>query len=114
MKLPNPERAVVELTKVRDYCLNPNHDDGKHKARVFASALGIRRSDAGWLRDCLLEAASGDAELVAVTTFGSLHVIDFRLRSSHGEAMVRSGWIVCAGENFPRLTTCFVKKEKPG
>ncbi len=60
--LPNPERAVVELVKLRDYCLDPDHEDGKHKARVFASALGIRQRDAEWLRDRLLEAAYGRAE----------------------------------------------------
>ena len=39
--LPNPDRAVVDLAKLRDYCLNPQHEEGKHKARVFASALGL-------------------------------------------------------------------------
>jgi len=112
MKLPNPDRAVVDLSKLRDYCLNPTHEDGKHKARVFASALGLRQADAWWLRERLLEAARGDAELTLETRFGTLYVVDFRLRTAHGEATVRSGWIVRAGEDFPRLTTCFVKKEQ--
>jgi hypothetical protein len=48
---------MVDIAKLRDYCLNLNHEDGKHKARVFASALGLRQGDADWLRDRLLEAA---------------------------------------------------------
>ena len=59
MKLPNAHRAVVDVMKLRDYCLNPRHEDGKHKARVFASALGLNETDAEWLRDRLLEAARG-------------------------------------------------------
>jgi hypothetical protein len=39
MKLPNPERAVVSEQKLAGYCLNFNHFDGQHKARVFKSAL---------------------------------------------------------------------------
>ncbi len=39
MRLPNGNRAVVDLSKLSDYCLSPRHEDVKHKARVFASAL---------------------------------------------------------------------------
>ncbi len=38
-------------------------------------------------------------------------MIDFQLETMHGAAVVRSGWIVRTGEDFPRLTTCFVLKE---
>jgi hypothetical protein len=110
MKLPHPDRAVVDVAKLADYCLDPRHEYGKHKARVFASALGLSRTDAGFLRERLLAAASGDAELVSNTKYGVLYVIDFELRTSQGEATLRSGWIVRITEDFPRLTTCFVKR----
>lgn len=35
MLVPNAERAVVDIRKLRDYCLDPTHDDGKHKARLI-------------------------------------------------------------------------------
>ena len=54
MKLPNSDRAVVEIAKLRDYCLNPEHPHGKHKARVFAAALGLTADQAETLRDELL------------------------------------------------------------
>jgi len=57
-ELPNRDRAVVDLAKLRDYCLNPHHEDGKHKARVFQSALAVGRADAEWLRERILEAAA--------------------------------------------------------
>lgn len=41
MKLPNGAKAVIPEGKLEDYCLNPFHPDGKHKAKVFGKALGI-------------------------------------------------------------------------
>ena len=42
MNLPKPELAVVEIAKLRDYCLNPDHLRGRHKARASGD-----RNDAG-------------------------------------------------------------------
>src|SRR5579859_7559296 len=65
-KLPNGDRAVVDIEKLIGYCQNPNHEDGKHKARVFASALGLRSGNAEWLRERLLLAAGSEpAEMIA-------------------------------------------------
>src|SRR5262245_3983799 len=112
MKLPNGGQAVVDVSKLRDYCLNPAHEDGKHKARVFAAALGVRRSDAQWLGERLLDAAAKEqAVLVSESRFGRLYMLDFTLRAVGGTAVVRSGWIIRYGENFPRLTTCYVKRD---
>jgi len=55
MKLPNGDRAVVDIEKLRGYCLNPRHPRGRNKARVFASA-GIAEADAEELRMALLRA----------------------------------------------------------
>jgi hypothetical protein len=108
--LPNGDRAVVDLAKLHDYCLNPYHQDGKHKARVFKSALGVGRADAEWLRERIPEAAATrPAVLTAVTPFGILYVLDFVLTTTSGSAVVRSGWIVRRGEDYARLTTCYVK-----
>ena len=57
MLLPNREQAVVDLAKLSDYCLNPDHPRGRHKARVFASALGLTLADAESLRATLLSVA---------------------------------------------------------
>jgi hypothetical protein len=57
VKLPNAEHAVVDMRKLRDDALNPNHSRGRHKARLFSSALGLSQYDAEQLRDELLKAA---------------------------------------------------------
>jgi len=34
MKLPNADRAIVDLAKRRDYCLNLRHAPGPHNASI--------------------------------------------------------------------------------
>ncbi len=109
MKLPNAGRAIVDIAKLRDYCLNPQHPRGRHKARVFASALGITAKHAEILRDALLDAAfSEDAVPGEHDAFGARYVLDFEMHGPSGRASIRSSWIVRLGETFPRLTSCYV------
>ena len=112
MKLPAPDQAFVDIRKLREYCLNPTHARGKHKARVFTSALGLTAKDAEWLRDELIhQAHSGDAILVQKDEFGQRYVLDFHCRRAGRSAWIRTRWIVRDEESFPRLTTCFVRGE---
>ena len=63
----------MDIAKLWDYCLNTNQEEGNHKARVFASALGLRAADAEWLREKLLNAAAlADASPTYSTRFGTL------------------------------------------
>jgi hypothetical protein len=108
-KLPNPENAIVEVRKLRDYCLSPDHPRGRHKARVFASALGLTADDAEELREALLFAAlSLEAEAAEDDEYGKRYVLDFEMKTDAGTATVRSGWIVRRDEGFPRFTSCWV------
>lgn len=108
-KLPNSEDAVVEVRKLRDYCLSPEHPRGRHKARVFASALGLTVEDSEELRRALLSAAvSGEAVPAEEDEYGQRYMLDFRMSTGIGSATVRSGWIVRSGEGFPRFTGCWV------
>ncbi|WP_254174154.1 DUF6883 domain-containing protein [Planktothrix pseudagardhii] len=57
MKLPNGNQAEISLQKLVGYCLNQEHSSGKHKARVFASVLGITTNNAEVLRELIQKAA---------------------------------------------------------
>ena len=35
MLIPKAETAVVDIRKLRDYCLNPGHAEGKQSATIF-------------------------------------------------------------------------------
>jgi hypothetical protein len=109
VKLPNAERAVVDIEKLHDYCLNPDHPRGQHKARVFASALGLTASHADLLRESLLAAAQEqEASPGQHDQYGQRYVIDFIMEGPAGQGRVRSTWIIRDGEDFPRLTSCYV------
>jgi hypothetical protein len=109
LKLPNPENAVVETRKLRDYCLSPEHPRGRHKARVFASALGLTVDDSQELRRALLAAALSEEALVAEEDqYGQRYMLDFEMSTEMGSAVVRSVWMVRSGEDFPRFTSCWV------
>jgi len=109
MGLPNAERAEVDPRKLTEYCLSPTHPVGKHKAAVFRAALGLTVADADVLRELLLRAAvSGEAVAERVDEFGERFRIDFEASTATSQATVRSAWIVRSGEDFPRLTTCYV------
>jgi Domain of unknown function (DUF6883) len=109
MKLPGGKRATVDITKLRDYCLNEHHSRGRHKARVFGSRLGLTAADADVLRQALLKAAI-ESEVTAGERddFGQRYVLDFELTGPKGKATVRSSWIILSGQAFPRLISCYI------
>lgn len=108
MKVPNADRAFVELSKLRDYALNPTHRVGGHKARLFAILLGITINDAEAVQEILLKAIqTKDATLGELDEYGQRYVIDFLLTWQDKQATVRSAWIIRQTEDFPRLVTCY-------
>lgn len=109
MRLPNGDRAELG-TKVEDYMLNSLHRQGRHKARVFESVLGITAANADLLRRALRDAAatSDQAEARGESGFGEVYTVRFPLRTAKGSATVLSVWIVRHGEDFPRLATCYI------
>jgi hypothetical protein len=108
MLVPNAENAVVDIRKLRDYCLNLNHDKGKHKAQLFLSMLGMTSADAKDLRQILLAVVkTQEATLGRTDEFGQRYTVDFTLRWQERSAIVRSGWIIEHNSDIPRLTTCY-------
>ena len=109
MKLPNGERADLGV-KLEYYVLNPLHREGRHKAYVFASVLGITSANAQVLRNALLDAVASfdNVEPRGDNGFGVVYVLRFPLATTKGAATVLSAWIIRQGEDFPRLTTCYI------
>jgi len=90
MKLPGGDNAIVDIAKLRDYCLDPQHPRGRHKARVFAATLGLAQTDAEFLRETLPRAAREvDALEGESDEYGDRFTVDFELN----RAVVRSAWI---------------------
>ena len=109
MKLPNGDLAVVDPRKIVEYCLSPDHEDGQHKSRLFASILGLNIDNADQLIEVLRNTATaGNATLGEHDQYGQRYVIDFEFAGRSGSAKVRSAWIIRQGETVPRLVTCYI------
>lgn len=112
MKIQNSENAFIDIHKLRDYALDPEHRVGKHKARLFAALLGMTVVDAEALRDILYDVVTKQGAVAGEKDeFGQRYQIDFKLEWQGNEAMVRSAWIVRPDEDFPRLVTCYPLEE---
>jgi nitrogen fixation/metabolism regulation signal transduction histidine kinase len=109
MILPSPELAIIGEDKLAGYSLNLEHSEGKHKARVFKSALNMDASDAEELRQALLEVLKNyDAIPSKSNAYGQKYIIDFPLSREGKSATICSVWIIRNGEDFARLITCYV------
>jgi uncharacterized protein len=108
--IPDADQALIPKEKLYDYALSPAHPTGRHKARVFQSALGIDRSDWEYLRDQIL-ARIQEAEVREVKTasFGFLYGVPMLIEGLNGETHeVFTAWIRDSDTDPPRLTTLYV------
>ena len=109
MKLPTGDVAIIEIAKIRDYCLSVTHPIGKHKARVFSSVLGMTAAHVEELLAALATAARDEnADTGVADEYGTRYIIDFELKYGERSADIRSCWIIRTGESVPRFVTCFI------
>ena len=107
MKLPNGHQADLG-NKIEDYCLNPNHKEGKHKAILFQSKLGITLENADILKKAIKQAAINETVIIRKTNeYGRHYNMKFPLKTDVGESLILVAWIVRKNEYFPRLTNCY-------
>src|SRR2546427_5168321 len=89
MKLPNGQHCDLG-TKLEEYSLNPLHREGRHKARVFESVLGITQANPEALRAaiCLAAASSDKTEARGDNGHGEVFNLRFAMTTSRGTATV--------------------------
>ncbi|NJK36224.1 MAG: hypothetical protein HC919_15525 [Oscillatoriales cyanobacterium SM2_2_1] len=110
MKLPNGEFAIIPTEKLTDYCLNSNHSSGKHKAKVFASALGITVENADDLRELIIQAAiEGEVIQQDSTEFGQLYKVDWEIPDRQDAIILRTLWEIKTTQPNPRLVSAFIR-----
>jgi hypothetical protein len=113
MKLPNGINAVDNIVKLRDYCLSPQHPEGRRKVRGFLSALGMSSAEAESMREILISAAlvNNGVSMNGVDQYGNRYSFDLAVQWGSREALLRSAWIIKTGANFPRLVRCYVLRD---
>lgn len=109
---PRFRQIIVDLTKLRDYCLSASHPRGRHKARVFRGRLGLQPTDAELLREALLSAVRNHPEKLVHTKtdhHGKHYALEFEMSTTAGTGVIRSIWIEpTAGEDVLRFITCYL------
>jgi hypothetical protein len=109
VRLPNAERAAVDIGKLRGYSLNSSHPEGKHKARVFAALLGFTAADAEKLREMILDAVlTCEATRGVTDTHGTRYKVDLETQGLRGPLTIRTAWHIDADGTVPRLVSCYV------
>src|SRR5439155_19354775 len=108
MKLPNPEKAIVERQKITDYLLNPAHRFGASKARFFA-AFGFRLTEWETLAAAFKEhGKQHEITRTKQTAFGPRYEVEGDLVSPDGRCpRVRTVWQMDEGQIAPRLITAY-------
>jgi hypothetical protein len=109
-RLPEAHRAVVDPDKLRDYVLSPHHEHGRHKARVFLSALGIGQDNWEYLREQIVTGVvDADVSEVRAGRFGLRYSVPMVIEGLNGQTHeVITGWIIEQQGAPPRLTTAYV------
>ncbi|MHB8659982.1 MAG: DUF6883 domain-containing protein [Solirubrobacteraceae bacterium] len=109
LRLPNAKDARIPTEKLVRYALDPSHERGRHKARVFASALGITAEDWRYLHDQILEALpEAEVRATRITAFGVAYEVVVQIDGLNGATHpVITIWIIEA-DRPPRLTSTWV------
>lgn len=110
MKLPKGDQVqrTQIIDKLNTYALNTEHKDGKHKARLFKSKLGITFENKELLVQTLINVAKNNNYIFTENSqYGQKYVIDFHLTTPSGTSKIRSAWIIRFEDNYPRLTTVY-------
>ena len=112
-RLPHAEAAGIDLPKLRDYVLDPDHWDNDGKAVAFARKLGIHRKDWRYLHDQILEKLPGSD--VTRINLSSPERVEFTvsilIRGRNDETReVVTGWGVDALKE-PWLITAYVGRK---
>jgi hypothetical protein len=113
--LPNLEHAVIPVEKLRDYALNMEHVEGRHKASVFKEVLGIERRHADVLAELLRSTLpSAPAQSGKGDQYGDHWTTYHRIIGLNGQpAIVTVGWIFKKEEGqAPQLISCYIDTKK--
>jgi hypothetical protein len=108
-RLTDRGTLVIDIRKLENYCLDPAHPRGRHKARVFQSVLGIAKPDAGWLQSALLVGAkTAPAEDLGLESCGRQWRADIPVTRQGKTGVIRTLWLERLDEPRVRLVTCWV------
>lgn len=105
-RLPNAHCAFVEESKIREYLLNPDHEQGGTKAKFFRER-GFLLPDWEALSDALKQHGQ-ERPVTRVTSdeYGTRYQVDCGMKTPKAsEPCVRTVWQLVHDDDCPRLLT---------
>jgi hypothetical protein len=74
--------------------------------------LGYTADDAEKLREIILAAVLRHEASEGISDeHGARYRLDFETQGRRGAVIIRTAWIIDAGETIPRLVSCYVKRD---
>ena len=114
--LPQHDKAIVPIEKLRDYALNPNHPRGNDKARVFKSALGMERGHADVLAKILKSSLPRSPAVRGLKNpYGDYWTTYHEIVGLSGQAVVVTAVCIDRVEplDVPVLISCYIDPPGP-
>jgi len=105
------EKASIPRAKLEDYLLNPAHPVGKHKAKVFESALGFDQSSWELLEMAIRnELPYNEALSTKDDLYGRRYNVTITIKGPNGsEKEVITAWILKTGDDRPSFVTAYLR-----
>lgn len=111
-RLPNVEDATLDARRLTTYLLNSEHPAGRHKARVFMSALGIGTDHASDLSRqvmaAILTAPAFPAFPGILDEHGQRYSVDVLVTGPRRGGMVKTGWIIRSRGGAPEFLSAYL------
>lgn len=113
--LPQHEKAIVPIEKLRDYALDPGHPQGKNKARVFKAALGMEQGHARVSEILKSTLVRSPAVRGLMLDYGELWTTYHELVGLSGRPVVVTvAWIYRIEQaDVPVLISCYIDPQGP-
>lgn len=113
MKMSNCENSIVKDSKLSNYLLDENHEQGGSKAKFFKS-FGFKTEETEILKNSLLQhAIDRNVDSSVENEHGKKYVLKCEITSpDNRNPCIKSVWIIKKGESTPRLVTAIPEKEK--
>lgn len=112
----NPDKLVISENKLANYCLNKAHKTGGPKAVAFEKYLGYTQENSKKL-DELIRKNITAADIVErkADEYGRTFQARFFVADLHGKKILMvTGWKQGVRDEYPRLTSAYLKPEKKG
>jgi hypothetical protein len=84
---------------------------GRHKARVFKKVFGLTLQDGELLKSAILtQLRKFEIEVIKENKFGKIFTLPMEITLFGKTDEIITSWIIENGEDFPRLTSCYVNR----